>query len=362
MNLKGYLFNGSDNTRYDSKNNKADANYPAVMSKDWPGLPSEFQSDLDDVVNLNDALFFFKGSKYLKFDIKKAKVVEGPKAIVEGWPALKEFGFETGVDAATEWAVWGEGTSEPNAEYVLFFKGDQCVTYNLSSHVADKKAITDKFPDLKKSAYGDFSRDLDTVLLWNNEKAYFFKGDEYIRYDLKTNVFDMNPTAISKYWNGVAQHKIQASVLFDLSILGVQPDPVVPVSPGGIGSIPDLPQKTNFTVTLVNNEDWVRTAVLNIDGKDVSMEVNAHQAISKQFISSTNGPTTITMYDSKKNDAGGMMIIPALVSTSLDFAGKVGRTVAFGAEKKGVKDHMEDEKYHGLDVIVHIDWMTNINQ
>lgn len=126
--------------------------------------------------------------------------------------------------------------------------------------------------------------------------------------------------------------------------------------------IPDLSVNTKFTVTLINNEQWLRTAVLNINGKDVSMAVQGNQAISKQFTSSTTGPTTITMYDSKQNDVGGVMIMPTLVSTSLDLAGKAGRTVAFGAEKQGVKDHMEDEKYPGLDVIVHIDWMTNINQ
>ncbi|MCU6239927.1 MULTISPECIES: hemopexin repeat-containing protein [Enterobacter cloacae complex] len=348
MNLKGYLFLKSENTRFDAKKNKADVSYPQSIAKDWQGLPTEFQSDLDDVINLDDMLVFFKGNNYLKFDVKKEKVIEGPKNILQGWPGLQGTGFETGIDAATEWAVWGSEASEPNAESVLLFKGDQCVIYNLKSHTAEKKLVTDKFPELKNSNYSHFAGNLDTVLLWNNKKAYFFKGNDYIRYDLEKEHFDQSSNSIQTYWYGVSQLQIQASVLFDISLLGTQPVATETKGTTDPVPVPALPANTQLTVTLINNEEWVRTAILNIDGKDTSMEVAGNKAISKAFTTKT-GKVTFALIDSQK----GAMMLPSDISTTT--IGATGKTMGFGAEKPN------DEKRPGfMDVYVHIDWDTVI--
>ncbi|MDC9624036.1 photopexin B, partial [Xenorhabdus sp. XENO-7] len=62
MNSNVYLFLNADNTRYNETLKSADIAYPQPISNDWPDLPIEFQINIDDVINLNGYLYFFKGS------------------------------------------------------------------------------------------------------------------------------------------------------------------------------------------------------------------------------------------------------------------------------------------------------------
>ncbi|MCU6243793.1 hypothetical protein [Enterobacter asburiae] len=113
--------------------------------------------------------------------------------------------------------------------------------------------------------------------------------------------------------------------------------------------IPGLLKKTQFTVTLINNEDWVRTATLNIDGKDQTLEVAGHKAISKAFTTET-GVVTIALVDSQK----GTMRIPSDINVLP--MGATGKTMGFGAEKPS-----DEVRPAFMDVFVHIDWDTLIN-
>ncbi len=113
--------------------------------------------------------------------------------------------------------------------------------------------------------------------------------------------------------------------------------------------IPGLLKKTQFTVTLINNEDWVRTATLNIDGKDQTLEVAGHTAISKAFTTET-GVVTIALVDSQK----GAMRVPSDINVLR--MGVTGKTMGFGAEKPS-----DEVRPAFMDVFVHIDWDTLIN-
>ncbi|MGV3346793.1 hypothetical protein ACGVWS_14015 [Enterobacteriaceae bacterium LUAb1] len=112
--------------------------------------------------------------------------------------------------------------------------------------------------------------------------------------------------------------------------------------------IPDLAANTQFTVTLLNNEKWERKATLTIDGKAQSMVVAPNKPVSQQF-TTTTGQVTIQLFSA---DMKPMRIPVSLVSSPLG----AGKTVAFGAEKPTG----EDLKGY-MDVFVHIDWNTNIN-
>ncbi|WP_124965981.1 hypothetical protein [Trabulsiella odontotermitis] len=115
-------------------------------------------------------------------------------------------------------------------------------------------------------------------------------------------------------------------------------------------SIPGLPADTRFTVILVNNENWVRTARLVVDGKDEQISVPAHQVSSGTFTTST-GNVTLAMVDSQS----GPMKTPLAISAIP--LGEHGQTIRFGAEK------MLDEKMTGyMDIFVHIDWATDIRE
>ncbi|MCC8457448.1 photopexin PpxB [Photorhabdus aegyptia] len=214
MNSKTYFFLNSENIRYNDSEDKADTDYPQFISHDWPGLPIEFQKDIDDVINLSGSLYFFKGSQYLKFDIAKALVIDGPKPIIDGWPGLKGTGFENGIDAATEWV-------DAKQDIVCFFKGRDCIDYTVSSHTINKKTISERWGATRK--YAGFSEDLDAVILWKNITGsiiYFFKDSYYIQYNTKSHVIDGEPSFIQAYWNGITFKKVQAAVSVDIDSLG----------------------------------------------------------------------------------------------------------------------------------------------
>lgn len=112
--------------------------------------------------------------------------------------------------------------------------------------------------------------------------------------------------------------------------------------------IPGVPANTQLTVTLINNEQWVRTATLNIDGKVGTLEVAGNKAISKAY-KSTTGKVTISLVDSQQ----GAMRLP--VNLDVSPLGATGKSMTFGAEKP------KSENRPGfMDVFVHIDWNTDI--
>ncbi|NHB94128.1 fucose-binding lectin II [Photorhabdus cinerea] len=213
MNSNTYLFLNSENIKYNDQLHKVHTGYPQPTSNDWPGLPIEFQRNIDDVINLNGYLYFFKGSQYLKFDIEKAQVSEGPKHILEGWPGLKGTEFENGIDAATEWV-------DTTQDIVCFFKGRDCIDYTVSSHKINKKTISARWGTTGK--YAAFNAHLDAVVLWRNIAGfiYLFKDDHYIRYNTSLNVIDSEPTLTKSSWPGVSFHNIQAAVSVDTDLLG----------------------------------------------------------------------------------------------------------------------------------------------
>lgn len=49
----------------------------------------------------------------------------------------------------------------------------------------------------------NFAAAIDNVVVWNNGKAYFFKGSEYIRYDIATDKTDEGPVPIIRNWHGL---------------------------------------------------------------------------------------------------------------------------------------------------------------
>jgi len=100
-----------------------------------------------------------------------------PNRADEGHPKAISSGwagvFESNLDAAV---VWSNGKA-------YFFNGDQYIRYDIAADRADEG-----YPKAISSGWaGVFESDLDAAVVWPNGKAYFFKGDQYIRYDIATD-------------------------------------------------------------------------------------------------------------------------------------------------------------------------------
>jgi hypothetical protein len=127
-------------------------------------------------------MYFFKGGMYFEYDPRPSadRVVKGPIPIATRFKALESnANFSSGLDAAVN---WGDG-------FVYFFKGDQYWKYDALSDLVDTPAprqIDDGWPTFPAS----FQAGIDAAFNSGTGKAYFFKGDEYIRYDIANDRLD----------------------------------------------------------------------------------------------------------------------------------------------------------------------------
>ncbi|MGH3929031.1 MAG: hemopexin repeat-containing protein, partial [Pseudonocardiaceae bacterium] len=80
-----------------------------------------------------------------------------------------------------------------------FFKGGEYIRYDLVANMAVTgypKPITSGWPGL-------WADGADAITLWPNGKAYFFKGNQFIRYDPVANTIDAGyPKPIAESWPG----------------------------------------------------------------------------------------------------------------------------------------------------------------
>jgi len=177
-NGKVYFFKGDRYIRYTAKPDmeedlmgyRADPGYPKpIDEKNWPGIPWK---NIDAVVVMdNGKACFFKGGEFIQYDIQADRADQGfPQPINEQtWPGLV---WTDGIDAAVN---WGNGK-------IFFFKGNKYLRYDITKKSVDSgypKVIDGRtWPGMI------WTSGIDDVVNWGNGKAYFFKEYEYIRYDI----------------------------------------------------------------------------------------------------------------------------------------------------------------------------------
>jgi len=172
-----YFLRGLKYTCYEIENAKTYK--PNKISTLWPALSQtqgfeRIDAALEGVYtqsftgnDLSRKLYFFKGNRYIRFDIDTKTVDKDyPKPIAEGWPGVS---FEH-IDAALN----------AGPESIYFFMGKQYIRYNINDNQADSG-----YPQPIKAHWAGVTFDrIDAAIAWGNGKAYFFRGDEHIRYDM----------------------------------------------------------------------------------------------------------------------------------------------------------------------------------
>lgn len=189
-NGKAYFFKGSKYTRYDPVRDKADPGYPVPIAGNWRGFPAAFAAGIDAWLLWNNGkAYFFKGDQYLRYDVATDKVDAGyPAPIAANWKGLNV----SKVDAAVRW---------PNGK-AYFFSGSKYYRYDVSLDQVDSGypvTIQGNWNGLEPFASG-----IDAAVVWPNGKAYFFKGTNYIRFDIASDKADPGyPKPISAGWPGL---------------------------------------------------------------------------------------------------------------------------------------------------------------
>ena len=185
-----YLFRGSEYVRYSSVADGVDAGYPKPIAGNWNGLPASFTSGIDAAFmrESNQKIYFFKGNQYARIDTTTSTMDAGyPKPIAGNWPGLPA-SFTSGIDAALQ---------RKDNDKIYFFKGDQYVRF---SAVAD--GVDAGYPKSLDPNWGgmpdDFQEGIDAAL-WrdSNGAVYLFKGGKYVRFsDVPDGVDDGYPAPL----------------------------------------------------------------------------------------------------------------------------------------------------------------------
>jgi Type I phosphodiesterase / nucleotide pyrophosphatase/Hemopexin len=180
MGNSAYVFRDKDFSRFDLITGEEDiqerSNWNFYGLEKFEGGPD----DIDAAINWgNGSAYFFKGKEFVEINLN-TNHSSGVKIInKKNWPGLDVF---KKIDAAEN---FGQGLA-------YFFSGDQFLVYDVKKKEPieghPRTIKSQDFPGLEKFLGG--ATNFDAVINWGNGKVYFFKGEEYIRFDIKNHEAD----------------------------------------------------------------------------------------------------------------------------------------------------------------------------
>ena len=179
-NGRTYIFRRNQYWRFEDVKYRAERHYPKLIRSYWRGVPD----DIDEMLlwGHNWEIYFFKGSKYYRYHVKKDHVLY-EYDISEGWPGVPD-----NIDAAFT----------HNDRKTYFFKGDNVYLFdNRLDKVAAgyPKKITDVFHGLPGN--------LDAAFRWYFDGiSYFFKGPYFYKWNDSRKRVD-GPYVSKYYWKNL---------------------------------------------------------------------------------------------------------------------------------------------------------------
>lgn len=200
-----WFFRGDSYFRYFDKPDANDSFDPWVrIDANWPGWPASMSTGVDAALqgtgSFEGKAYFFNESSYLRYDLQADRVDGVPTPIGAGWRGVPD-SFAAGIDAA----IHGVG---PHYGVCWLFKGGQYVRYNMVTDLAEGGASS------VAGAWGagawpaTFADGIDYAFYGSGaeaEKIYFFRSDQYLRYDLPSDQVEDGPKRISARWPTLAR-------------------------------------------------------------------------------------------------------------------------------------------------------------
>ncbi|HYX31174.1 MAG TPA: hemopexin repeat-containing protein [Pyrinomonadaceae bacterium] len=174
---KIFFFKGDQVLRYDLSTGKVDPGFPKQISAIFNGWPQSW-NDVDAAINWgNGKIYFFKGSQYLRYDFAANHVDAGfPRSIAGNWPGWPS-SWNSGIDDAMN---WGNGK-------VFFFKGGEYLRYDIDADHVDANYPQSIAGGNWKNFPNGWNANFDAAIPWSFGRAVFFKGNQALTVEMKTH-------------------------------------------------------------------------------------------------------------------------------------------------------------------------------
>ncbi len=200
-----YFFSGIKYARATLKSGAPDeiVTSPSLIRSSWNTFQKAGWGAVDAVVGVPgvpNSFYVFLGGHYFRANIDTDKSLQdsfthnGVKIIEGGWKRLVEAGFDT-IDA---------GVSHPSDnDHIWFFRGTKTLKYTWSEDKVSTgpAPITSIWPSLREAGFDS----VDAIVSDPSERDLFFvfRGDEYvkIRWRLHSKAtLEKGPLSIQQYW------------------------------------------------------------------------------------------------------------------------------------------------------------------
>ena len=189
-----YFFRGDQFYRWEIGLDAMPSGYPRPIAADWPGWPEHWVDVESAVCWPNGRVYFFREGEYLAFDLEADSVLEGYPQYIHG----NWSGFPahwTGVDAAVVW---------PNGR-AYFFRGGEYLAFDV-----EQDEVMPGYPQPIHGNWRGFPAHwpgVDSAVVFPNGRAYFFRNNEVLAFDIEADcVVAGYPQPISTGWKGLPQH------------------------------------------------------------------------------------------------------------------------------------------------------------
>ena len=164
----------------------------AALFVDWTGSVKEAPAE---------ALYFFRGSQYIRWSIEDEKLFPGyPRAIKDGWPGLLDVFPGKALSGAFHVPEWG------NRIFFMFRGESRMVLWDVANHRLDPRTeAADAVLPSRLTEGGQFA----PLCVQDDagRRVYAFRGDEYTRWTVKAGARvegedDGYPRKIGDGWTG----------------------------------------------------------------------------------------------------------------------------------------------------------------
>ena len=176
-----YFFFGDHYIRYSLSQDRiadlwptARTAYPAPTFGNWPQIPQAFAAGIDAALKLNGKAYMFRGKTYIQYDVANDAMDSGFPKNVSSAWAGLPSAW-TGIDAAIAY----------DASRIYFFRGSEYVRYDIPANCAttvDKCGRASAARPIVGNWPGLTFTNLDYVVEGADDHIYFFKGTQYVKY------------------------------------------------------------------------------------------------------------------------------------------------------------------------------------